>query len=555
MVFLIHYGETGRLEEAAVCAAALRAKDVRTPGDSLAYYDTIISVLLDRGSGELPDWALTLRELLADRPEQALTHERRQAQRDSGFMYQGRFADFNMIRAELSCGQHEAARRLIRLRRQRGNAHYLDDFFLARAELLAGNREEAGHRFATACRACQRYRAEKRLEIELRLACELSRADVMSLATAAGRLAEDLPQHAAGEPQDLPAEPSGTERLVGVSPVMKELRRTIAQVAPLDAPLLITGETGTGKELVARAVHESGPRSAEPFLALNCGAIAESLLESELFGHEKGAFTGAERAHRGLFEEAGTGTILLDEIGEISPRLQVSLLRVLEAGEVRPVGSAVSRKIGCRIIAATNANLELLAGKGAFRKDLLYRLKRLEVCLHPLRERREDILPLADHFLAEGRSDGLRPRLSAELQAKLRRRDWPGNVRELRNAIERMRLLNSDRQEYGLTEVESGQTTTSSSPPLASTREGTGHPARQGCTRFGRIELVRDLFRQRQKLTRSEVIRELGISQATATAYLKQLGREGLIEKITPTAAPRTHYFRLRTSAGAASSS
>jgi DNA-binding NtrC family response regulator len=458
-------------------------------------------------------------------------------------MYRSCFADFNMLRAELASRQGEAARRLLRIRRGMGNTHYLDDFFLARVELLAGNRDEAERRFATAYAACRRYRAENRLEIEFRLACELSRLDAMRLMAATGRPpAERVEALAVGPEGEAPA-PSGAGRLVGRSPAMEELRRTVARVAGLDAPVLVTGETGVGKEMVARAIHESGPRSAEPFLALNCGEITESLLESELFGHERGAFTGAERAHHGLFEEAGAGTIMLDEIGEIGARLQVVLLRVLEAGEIRPVGSASSRKVRCRVIATTNADLAGLATKGAFRKDLLYRLRRLEIRIPPLGERREDIVPLAEHFLAEGRDDGQRPRLSEELKAQLKHRDWPGNVRELRNEMERLRLLNSDRMEYGLSELEASLPGASAAP-LAS--GGAARPAPHGCTRSGRLELVRELFRSRRELRRAEIVRELGISHPTATAYLRQLLREGLVEKIMPTAAPRTHYFRLR---------
>jgi transcriptional regulator with PAS, ATPase and Fis domain len=196
--------------------------------------------------------------------------------------------------------------------------------------------------------------------------------------------------------------------------------------------VLIVGETGTGKELVARALHEESERAAEPFLAVNCGAISESLLESELFGHESGAFTGARRAHRGLFEAAGRGTLLLDEIGDTSPRLQVALLRVLETGEVRPVGSSTSRKVRCRVLAATNADLTGMVGEGRFRKDLYFRLDRIAIRIPPLRERGEDILSLADHFLSEDRHDGHRPTMSEALKAALLAHQWSGNVRELR---------------------------------------------------------------------------------------------------------------------------
>jgi DNA-binding NtrC family response regulator len=347
----------------------------------------------------------------------------------------------------------------------------------------------------------------------------------------------------------------------------------VLRLAPLEVPVLITGETGTGKELVARAIHESGPHSREPFIAVNCGAIAETLLESELFGHERGAFTGAVKAHRGLFEEAGQGAVLLDEIGEITPRLQVALLRVLETGEVRPVGSATQRRTRCRILAATNADLEALAGKGLFRKDLLFRLRRMELHLLPLRERREDILPLAGHFLAEGRVAGQRPEMTPELRDALLKRDWPGNVRELRSLVETMRLLNSDALRYGLEALETAgpkarprrtvpdgisdppQASSAVESPARAQQSSGAEPAnlpkelssimQEGRTALRRLERIRAIFRQCRTLTRSEVVKALNISPTTATADLKTLCREGLIRRVEPSASTRSYYFAL----------
>ncbi len=333
--------------------------------------------------------------------------------------------------------------------------------------------------------------------------------------------------------------------------------------------MLVTGETGTGKELVARALHESGPRADDPFIAVNCGAIAEPLLESELFGHERGAFTGAVKAHRGIFEEAGRGTVLLDEIGDIPPRLQVALLRVLEAGEIRPVGSAAPRLARCRILAATNRDLESLVGRADFREDLLFRLRRMELRIPPLRERREDILPLAGHFLAMDRADGLRPEMTPELREDLLRRDWPGNVRELRSAVETMRLFNSDAQLYGLEVLnracppersrqaapDGGTATSPDRAPVASPAAAPGAPARPtedttgflqgGRTSLRRLERLRALFRQHRTLTRSELIRTLNISPTTATANLKTLCREGFIRRVEPSGSTRSFYFTL----------
>jgi two-component system response regulator HydG len=211
---------------------------------------------------------------------------------------------------------------------------------------------------------------------------------------------------------------------------MKAVKELIECFADVDVPCLVTGETGTGKELVAQALHESSVRSAHPFVEINCGALSDTLIESELFGHKRGAFTGAQAAHPGLFREAGAGTIFLDEIGDISPKLQMALLRVLETGEARAVGGSETYKINCRIIAATNADLARRVEEGRFRADLMYRLERLQIHLPPLRERPDDIVILAEHFLNLRRVEGRMAVLLPRLKARFRDYHWPGNVRE-----------------------------------------------------------------------------------------------------------------------------
>ena len=236
----------------------------------------------------------------------------------------------------------------------------------------------------------------------------------------------------------------GVDAIVGGSEAVLAVLRQVRKVAPQRTSVLVTGESGTGKELVARAIHELSPRAAAPFVAVNCGAIPAELLESELFGHAKGAFTDAVRAKKGLAAEADGGTLFLDELGELPLPLQPKLLRFLQEGEVRPVGETRTQVVDVRVVAATARNLAEAARAGRFREDLYWRLAVVEVRLPPLRERPEDVEPLARHFL--GRYAALRPELAglrfgAEALDALRAHHWPGNVRELMHAVERAVVL------------------------------------------------------------------------------------------------------------------
>ncbi len=233
------------------------------------------------------------------------------------------------------------------------------------------------------------------------------------------------------------------EDLVGTSPKMTEVFKLIDSVAYASSTVLIQGEPGTGKELVARALHRRSPRKARPFVAVNCGALTETLLESELFGHLKGSFTGAIANRRGLFQAADGGTLFLDEIGEMPPATQVRLLRVLQEGEVRPVGSNESVHIDVRVVAATNVDLAKAKAAGKFREDLYYRLNVIALQLPPLRERPEDIAPLVHHFVAKfaKKAGKTLTGVTRAAMEKVVAHGWPGNVRELENAIERAVVL------------------------------------------------------------------------------------------------------------------
>ncbi|HEX5068526.1 MAG TPA: sigma-54 dependent transcriptional regulator [Myxococcota bacterium] len=231
----------------------------------------------------------------------------------------------------------------------------------------------------------------------------------------------------------------GLDGIVAESPVMQEVLALVRRGAAAPSTVLIQGESGTGKELIARAIHCESERVAGPFVAANCKAFAEGLLESELFGHEKGAFTGAHRARTGLFEEASRGTLFLDEIGEVSPDFQGKLLRVLQEKQVRRVGGEGSHPVDVRLVAASNRDLRQAVSEGRFREDLYFRLAVIPISLPPLRERREDVLPLARHFLARWNAE-LRRQVtgwSDEVERYLESHGWPGNVRELENTLER----------------------------------------------------------------------------------------------------------------------
>ncbi len=256
---------------------------------------------------------------------------------------------------------------------------------------------------------------------------------------------DGLRRRGAGGVTPAVADDNGTLPLIGRSPAMQDVYRTIARVVPNDLSVLILGESGTGKELVARAVHELGARKSRPFIAVNMAAIPRDLIEAELFGHERGAFTGAATRVSGRFEQAAGGTLFLDEIGDMPMEAQTRLLRVLQSGEFTTVGGSRAIRANVRIIAATHKNLVDLIASGAFREDLYYRLNVIPIAVPPLRHRGDDIAMLARHFLDRAASDGLpRKSLAASGGARLARHDWPGNVRELENMMRRLAVLTRD---------------------------------------------------------------------------------------------------------------
>jgi DNA-binding NtrC family response regulator len=261
--------------------------------------------------------------------------------------------------------------------------------------------------------------------------------DIVALRTTVARALER--RRLAMENRSLRSAIAGRKVLVGTSPLMLQLYKEIAHVAPTDATVLITGESGSGKELVARTIHERSRRADHPFVAFSCASLAEGVLESELFGHERGAFTGANAPHKGLFESAEGGTIFLDEVGDVPTKMQGELLRVIQEGEVRRVGGSALVKVNARVISATNRDLGAEVAAGRMRQDLVYRLNVVSLRVPPLRERGDDIIALTLHHAARhaallGRAE---PHISEEAMDRIRNYSWPGNVRELENALAR----------------------------------------------------------------------------------------------------------------------
>lgn len=309
----------------------------------------------------------------------------------------------------------------------------------------------------------------------------------------------------------------GTPKLIGGTPAMQQVQNMIAKVAPTDSTVLILGETGTGKELVARAVHDGSTRAGKPFVAVNCGALPESLIESELFGHAKGAFTGADDHRVGLFEVASGGTIFLDEIGELPKSMQAKLLRVLESREIRRVGENKTVTVDVRVVCATHRNLEDMVAEEEFREDLMYRINTFEIHLPPLRDRASDIPQLAAHLLKRFRpgGKGFDHELQAEAVSVLQAHVWPGNVRELANVIEHATIL-----------CDSGPIGTEHLPQHFNRRQLTGGAKAQ----LGPMTL-RDLEMEaiHQSLDRHggnkpKAAEELGISLKTLYNKLNQVG-------------------------------
>jgi DNA-binding NtrC family response regulator len=325
--------------------------------------------------------------------------------------------------------------------------------------------------------------------------------------------------------------------LVGQSPPIRRLLELIDTVSKSSAATLVTGESGTGKELVARMLHDLGPRRDGPFVTLNCGALTETLVEAELFGHERGAFTGAERQRDGRFKAADGGTLLLDEIAELSATVQAKLLRVLQEGSFEPVGSNTPIKVDVRVISATNRDLRARISEGLFREDLYYRIKVIEIPVPPLRERPGDLALLAQHFLQRFSPPGCPPAaVSPEAWAALSHHAWPGNVREFSHAIQHAIVMS------GGAEIDVGHLPSALAPSLPPDRESaipvielvgeaSIHPLGEAVRAFEREYLTRVLRRARANTKKGQIAEALGISRKTLWEKVRVYGIDATPER------------------------
>ncbi|GGY83430.1 sigma-54-dependent transcriptional regulator [Marinobacter zhanjiangensis] len=355
------------------------------------------------------------------------------------------------------------------------------------------------------------------------------------LSAVAGILAENTRAATPGEQEASGTDSSGSDPadiMYGQCAAMQRVFTLIRKVAPTETTVLIQGESGTGKELAARALHLLSPRASHPLISVNCAAIPESLIESELFGHEKGAFTGAVSARTGLVEAADGGSLFLDEIGELPPEAQARLLRVLQEGEIRKVGSTQSRQVSVRMIAATHRNLKAMTRTGEFREDLYYRLNVMQIRIPPLRERQGDVLGLSKRFLARQADRMGKPGLSLtpEAMKAMERHRWPGNVRELENAIERASILADgdviapDQLDL---DIETGDDYNIPSSLVEGDNEQTPPPSREADS--GSDLSLEDYFQHfvlenQDRMSETELAQKLGISRKSLWERRQRLG-------------------------------
>ena len=438
------------------------------------------------------------------------------------------------------------------------NRHYMTDFFITRYFLLKKDLPSAQFYWGRLLKNCKRFKAINRLRYELTYAMELSPDLVFDLLMPNENLMVSEKPPPANSHFQSELLPKGIHAIVGSTTQMIEIKRKVLKYANIQRPILIVGETGAGKEIIAKAIHQESDFCNQPFLAINCGSLTDTLLQSELFGYEPGAFTGAISEHKGIFEMAGEGTVFLDEFGEMSQKLQISLLRVLENNEILRVGGTKIKKIKCRIIAATNSNIEDLISRKLFREDLYHRLKQFVITVPPLREHKKDIEELIHFFLEKF---GNKQELSPLLMKKFLEYSWPGNIRELKNELDRIKIICGNKPIINIEDVDIEwiqKTDPLDNPKQITIREvanlvnGKDHIIHQRIQQKKLKSIdkrrlkIKELFEQYKKLTRAQIAEALEISPLTATKDLHHLCDEGFITKKTPTPSPQSHFFEIQ---------
>lgn len=502
-----------------------------------------------------------LENLSSGKIEEAIKHHQSLLKVNWPQAYMKHFVDYLPIHFEICLGNKGMGKYLMEEKIKSGNVHYLDDLFIGRIQLLENDLDGADTSFSRLTDNLKLFGASKRLEFELQFAKEMKLPQILQLlngwkSNGKGTISKIKPEAIS----KTFSQEKGVSLLIGKSNAVRQLKELVKKYALINAPVLVTGETGTGKELVSRAIHDEGPHADEPFLAINCGALTDTLLQSELFGYEAGAFTGAQKQRKGIFEAAGKGTVFLDEFGEISPKLQVSLLRVLESGEIRMIGGNKTHKVQCKIVIATNVDLHRAVVAELFREDLYFRLARFEIKLPALRERLEDLPDLISYFLhLNSRDSGKTKSITKELMHSLTAYHWPGNIRELKNEIDRVCILNPKNEILGINDFDFthlqepqklGTPVKNMKPELeisainpAANEDPILKVIQKGFPIERRQTLLKELFQKYKKLTRSQVMEITNVGPSTATKDLAVLLEEGFIVRRSPTKSPRTDYF------------
>jgi DNA-binding NtrC family response regulator len=498
------------------------------------------------------DWSLLsyLYLVRKNKPE-ALMWARKYANKEITTKSFSSFDSYCLLRAELANENINSAEFFLEEKFKLGNESPFDIFFKFRIQRIKGNLELSQKYFNSFLLVVEKHGLQNRFDTELLLSPEITIKDLryfMKNANANNLLHITYTIHKIQKPENNTALES-MSFMIGQHSSIKEVKSLVLKFASIELSVLITGETGTGKDLVAKAIWQAGVYKNKKFIPINCGAISDHLLQSELFGHKKGSFTGASQDHKGIFEEAQGGIVFLDEIGEISPKMQVSLLRILETGEYRAIGGTETKNLNCKIIFATNRQLGELVEKGLFRQDLQFRLERLIINLPPLRERPMDIPLLVEHFLNRLNSKLPPISLDASTLKHLSTLPWEGNIRELRNETERIRLFHSDKKIIAISDLSDKyqilKTQLIKKNIETKFKNSTlDEKYLNFKSKFRKLDELKDLFETYGKLSRSETSKLLKVSLNTAANYLSTLEKENFLIRVTPTDSVKTHYFK-----------